>query len=800
MKRIISVLLSVALILSLATVSFAADDATITVASVTAEDGVANVTISLSNNPGITSMLLSVTYDSALTLTGVTDAGQLGTPFHSTEADDLNKNPYTLLWNDFFAKDDYKVNGAIVTLKFEVKDGTKPGDYTISVSYEEDDVANCDGDNVSFAVVNGKVTVKGTAEPACEHTNKQKVDAKEATCVPGNSAYWYCTDCDKFFSDAAGNNEIEENSWILTPTMAHDFSDIVSETGEAGDSNPTHQVKCSRCGTIQTPETSHAGAGDYINDTTKGQHYQECGCGVKVYSAHVYDQQNTDSEYSAAAATCTTPATYYKSCICGAMGPESMTFTFGDLAATNHTNVVTDAAVPATCTATGLTAGSHCEDCKTVIVAQTVTDKAAHNFGEWTVVTPATETTPGSEKRVCQNPGCSETETREIPVLTHTHSLTKTDAKAATCTEDGNNDYWTCASCKKVFKADKTTETTVAAETIKAKGHTEVVDEAVAPTCTETGLTEGKHCSVCNTVIVAQTVTDKAAHNFGEWTVVTLATETTPGSEKRECQNCDAFETREIPVLTHTHAYGDEISERAATCTEAGTKAHYECSCGRFFTKDATGNYVEATADDLLIPPAHTPVTDAAVPATCTTAGKTEGSHCDACKAVIVAQQPVDIDPNAHTDVKTDEAVPATCTEPGLTEGSHCEACRATIRAQETITAIGHKWNDGEVTKEPTCDKDGVMTYTCQRDSSHTKTETIPATGKHNYGRDGKCTECGARKPGGTTPVTPTTPTTPSTGKDAKSPTTGDAGIMLYAGMSVMSLMGMGWVAKKRHD
>lgn len=47
------------------------------------------------------------------------------------------------------------------------------------------------------------------------------------------------------------------------------------------------------------------------------------------------------------------------------------------------------------------------------------------------------------------------------------HSLTKTEAKAATYTETGNNEYYTCSVCQKVFKdAAGTQETTVEAETI----------------------------------------------------------------------------------------------------------------------------------------------------------------------------------------------------------------------------------------------------------------------------------------------------------------------------------------------
>ena len=97
----------------------------------------------------------------------------------------------------------------------------------------------------------------------------------------------------------------------------------------------------------------------------------------------------------------------------------------------------------------------------------------------------------------------------------HSHTMVKTEAVAATCTADGHNAYYTCSDCGKVYKdAAGTTETTVAAETLLALGHTEVTDEAVEPTCTETGKTEGKHCSVCNEVLVAQTIIPAAGHRF----------------------------------------------------------------------------------------------------------------------------------------------------------------------------------------------------------------------------------------------------------------------------------------------
>lgn len=84
---------------------------------------------------------------------------------------------------------------------------------------------------------------------------------------------------------------------------------------------------------------------------------------------------------------------------------------------------------------------------------------------------------------------------------------------------------------------------------------------------------------------------------------------------------------------------------------------------------------------------AHTVVTDPAVAATCTTAGKTAGSHCSVCNKVITAQTTVAA--KGHTKV-TIPAVAATCTKTGLTAGVKCSICNTVITKQTTVAAKGH--------------------------------------------------------------------------------------------------------------
>lgn len=92
----------------------------------------------------------------------------------------------------------------------------------------------------------------------------------------------------------------------------------------------------------------------------------------------------------------------------------------------------------------------------------------------------------------------------------HTHTMTATAAKAATCTENGNIAYWYCSSCEKYFTDKDGNNVVSQADTvIKAKGHTVVIDPAIDPTYDKTGLTEGSHCSTCKTVLKKQEVIPK---------------------------------------------------------------------------------------------------------------------------------------------------------------------------------------------------------------------------------------------------------------------------------------------------
>ena len=85
-----------------------------------------------------------------------------------------------------------------------------------------------------------------------------------------------------------------------------------------------------------------------------------------------------------------------------------------------------------------------------------------------------------------------------------------------------------------------------------------------------------------------------------------------------------------------------------------------------------------------------------------------------------------------HTGYGTHEnTVPATCGEAGRTE-TICDNCGEVVSTKEIPATGAHTWDNGTVTTEPTETTPGVRTFTCAVCHA-TRTETIPATGAHDY-------------------------------------------------------------------
>lgn len=129
----------------------------------------------------------------------------------------------------------------------------------------------------------------------------------------------------------------------------------------------------------------------------------------------------------------------------------------------------------------------------------------------------------------------------------------------------------------------------------------------------------------------------------------------------------------------------------------------------------------------------HEIVVDEAVEPTCTETGLTEGSHCEVCGEVIVAQEVVPA--LGHNEVTT-PGYEATCTEAGLTDEIYCTVCGEVLQAAEVIPALGHT----EVTEgayDPTCTEPGQTgtVYCSVCGETIKESEEIPALG-HDFSGD----------------------------------------------------------------
>lgn len=377
---------------------------------------------------------------------------------------------------------------------------------------------------------------------------------------------------------------------------------------------------------------------------------------------------------------------------------------------------------------------------------------------------------------------CTVTVTK--PICKHLNKTT-IPAKAATCTEKGNNEYKVCDDCGKVFKADGVTETTVEAEKTKALGH-----DFSIPRANETQhWNECSRCGIADTKINHVGEGDYGKDSTKHWKVCGCGTKvdeeehkaSAPVKENEKLATCTADGSHDEVVYCSVcgykmsstnkvdkatgHTAGEPVkeNEKPATCTTKGTYDEV-IYCKVCNTKiSSTPKTTPATG--------HThgePVKENIVPATHTTKGTyNEVVYCKVCNAKIsttpketpmIPHDVTDVawssdeinhwkecgcgtkvDVSAHIAGKTvkENIVPATCTADGShDEVIYCTVCKKEMsRTKKTDKATGH--TEGETVKEnivlATCTKDGshdevVKCKTCGAEISRTK-KTDKATG-----------------------------------------------------------------------
>ena len=256
------------------------------------------------------------------------------------------------------------------------------------------------------------------------HThNLTLVPAKAPTCTEkGNTAYYTCDGCDKWFEDATGVSEItDKTSVILAATghsvfdwksdntdhwkectfvgcgviiegskAAHTAGEWIIDTPATATTSGTKHKECTVCGYTMATETipatgggehTHSYGSEWKNDADN--HWHECSCGDKKdTAAHTAGEWIIDTP-----ATATTSGTKHKECtVCGyTMATETIPATGGG----EHTHSYGSEWKS--------DADKHWHECS----CGDKKDTAAHTAGEWIIDTPATATKSGSKHKKC---------------------------------------------------------------------------------------------------------------------------------------------------------------------------------------------------------------------------------------------------------------------------------------------------------------------------------------------------------------------------------------------------------------
>ena len=351
-----------------------------------------------------------------------------------------------------------------------------------------------------------------------------------------------------------------------------------------------------------------------------------CGCTSHTYGSAVITKQPT----------CTSEGTKTKTCTkCGA----TVTETIAKLSHSYTTTVVAP-----TCTADGYTLHK-CSVCGTSYKDST-TKATGHSYGNSVVTKQPTCTSEGTKTKTCTK--CNATVTETIPKTSHKYADT---VVAPTCTTGGYTLH-KCSVCGTSYK-DNTT---------KATGHSygnSVVTKQ--PTCTSEG-TAIKTCTKCNAT-VTETIA-KTSHKYAD--TVVAPTCTTDGYTLHKCSVCGTS-YKDSTTKATGHSYGNSVVTKQPTCTSEGTKTKTCTKCN-------------ATVTEKLPAKGHTAVTDKGYPATCTTAGKTDGSHCSVCNTVIKAQTVINATGHKSSGWITDKAASI-----GVKGSMHkeCTVCKKVLETAE---------------------------------------------------------------------------------------------------------------------
>ena len=356
--------------------------------------------------------------------------------------------------------------------------------------------------------------------------------------------------------------------------------------------------------------------------------------------------------------------------------------------------------IPDSVTSIGKGAFKNCSSLKSITIPDSVTSIGAMAFDSCSNLKTISLSCKSSLKK------SDFGEQADLVSYTNQHLLTKTEAKDATCTEDGNKEYWTCEHCGKYFLSDDANPATATAvelsETVIPASHKLTKMDAKDATCTESGNKEYWTCEHCGKYFL---------------------------SDDANSETAKAVELSET-VISASHKL-TKVKAKAATCTENGNIEYWTCEhCKKYFLSDDTNPETAKAVEqsETVIPASHKLTKMDAKDATCTESGNKEYWTCEHCgkyflsddtnpataKAVELSETVI---PASHKLTKV-EAKDATCAENGNIEHWTCEHCKKYFLSDDTNPETAKAVELSEITIPPikhSYDKNGF----CKNDDTH---------------------------------------------------------------------------------
>ena len=243
----------------------------------------------------------------------------------------------------------------------------------------------------------------------------------------------------------------------------------------------------------------------------------------------------------------------------------------------------------------------------------------------------------------------------------------------------------------------------------------------------------------------------RCEHHWDQGEIITEPTCTEEGEKKFTCSICGDEKTEKVSATGHQHT---EIrNKKEATCKETGYSGDTWCKdCGKKILSGQTIAKTENHSWD---------AGKVTTKATCTEEGE-KTFTCSICGDE--KTEKVSATGHQHTEIRNKKE--ATCKETGYSGDTWCKDCGKKILSGQAIAKTeNHSWNQGEITKEPTCKEEGEKTFTCSI-CGNTKTEKVstadhqhmeirnqknPTCKEAGYSGDTYCADCGVKISSGKT-------------------------------------------------